>query len=97
MHDFIEYIDKQKKLLFINGENMGDVHKLNLLKSVALYLLNAKVESKVLDIIEIVDEKTGYSEYRIMNDCETEDRSLWIEYQKGNVKISPGDLLIKMK
>ncbi|MDR1180042.1 MAG: hypothetical protein LBK44_06020, partial [Spirochaetales bacterium] len=31
------------------------------------------------EIIKLPDMKTGYSFYRIMNDCETDNRNDWVE------------------
>ena len=48
------------------------------------------------DIIELPDMKTGYSGFRIMNDCETDDINKWIELEKDNhpVFMTTGDILI---
>ena len=42
---------------------------------------------------------TGYSEYRIINDCESDNKELWIEYiyEDNRIRLYPGDLLVKMK
>lgn len=45
-------------------------------------------------VIKFVEKNTGYSEYRIMNDCESDNKELWIEYDP-EVRILPGDILIK--
>jgi len=57
--------------------------------------LNLKIVHKY-DIIELPDMKTGFSEFRIMNDCETDDINHWIELKKDNypVSMTPGDVLI---
>ena len=54
---------------------------------------------KRYEIIELPDPKTGYSEYRIMNDCETDDINQWIELKIDDVPISAimGDILITHK
>jgi hypothetical protein len=51
------------------------------------------------EIIELPDMNTGYSFYRIMNDCETDNVNEWIELKKGNrsVEASMGDILIISK
>jgi hypothetical protein len=48
------------------------------------------------NIIELPDPKTGYSYYRIMNDCETDDVNEWIELKIENEKVEAcmGDILI---
>jgi hypothetical protein len=51
------------------------------------------------EIIELPDMNTGYSFFRIMNDCETDDVNEWIELKKDNrsVEASAGDILIISK
>jgi hypothetical protein len=48
------------------------------------------------EIIELPDTNTGYSFYRIMNDCETDNRKDWIELNIP-VKMCMGDILIISK
>ena len=33
------------------------------------------------DVIKLPDPNTGYAEYRIMNDCETDDINQWVELE----------------
>ena len=51
------------------------------------------------EIIELPDMHTGYSFYRIMNDCETDNINEWIELKKDNIplQITMGDILIISK
>lgn len=35
--------------------------------------------NEINTFIELPVSKTGYSEYRIMNDCESENRNFWLE------------------
>jgi len=60
--------------------------------------LNMKNVQKY-DVIELPDMKTGYSGFRIMNDCETDDISKWIELRRDNYPVSmvEGDILIISK
>ena len=97
MLDLIDSIDAKIKQMYANESSPEDVHKLILLKKMALYLMEHDLSSKVEDIVQIEEEGTGYSEYRIVNDCESDDRSLWMEYMEGKVRLHPGDFLIKMK
>jgi len=48
------------------------------------------------DIIELPDPKTGFSEYRVMNDCETDNMEYWQELEINNKRISMtmGDIII---
>ncbi len=97
MLDLINSIDETIRQMNGNEAASEDMNKLILLKKVALYLMEHDMPSKVEDIVQIEDEGTGYSEYRIVNDCESDDRSLWMEYGQGEFRLHPGDLLIKMK
>jgi hypothetical protein len=51
------------------------------------------------EMIELPDMNTGYSFYRIMNDCETDNVNEWIELKIDNrsVEASAGDILIISK
>ena len=48
------------------------------------------------EIVELPDMNTGYSEYRLMNDCETEDITQWIEF-KDHIGLTTGDFIISLK
>lgn len=48
------------------------------------------------EIVELPDMNTGYSEYRLMNDCETDDIKQWIEF-KDHIGLTTGDFIISMK
>jgi hypothetical protein len=48
------------------------------------------------EIVELPDMNTGYSFYRIMNDCETDDRNDWVELDIP-AKMCMGDILIISK
>lgn len=41
----------------------------------------------------------GYSEYRVMNDCETDDKNMWIEamHQKKPIRLNGGECIIQFK
>lgn len=97
MNDVIKFIDEEIKKSQLKGLSSDDMQRLLFLKKIAMYLIGRTVSSKIEKVIQIEDENTGYSEYRILNDCESDDRDLWIEYMNGNVRINSGDLLIKMK
>ncbi|AVV52089.1 hypothetical protein [Leptospira santarosai] len=51
----------------------------------------------IKNTIELPILDTGWSDWRILNDCETDDRSYWIELTKEGrpVYLSSGDLLIE--
>lgn len=56
---------------------------------------------KVMNITELPKQNTGYAEYRIMNDCETENRKNWIELideeRKELIRLLPKDIIIERK
>ena len=60
--------------------------------------LNLRIVQKY-DMIELPDMQTGYSEFHIMNDCETDDISQWVTLTKDNrpVSMTLGDILIISK
>ncbi len=97
MLDIINAINEKIKQIHLTEASSEEIHKLIVLKQIAMYLVENDVSSKVDSIEQIEDEATGYSEYRIINDNESDDRSLWVEYKDGTVRMNPGDLLIKMK
>ncbi|SDI31536.1 hypothetical protein [Chryseobacterium jejuense] len=59
-----------------------------------------QISKKTIDmILELPDSRTGYSDYRIMNDCESDDPAQWIELKINDkkIKLSEGDIIIKKK
>lgn len=48
------------------------------------------------NIEELPDMQTGYSEYRIMNDCETDNQEHWIELEM-ETRPTMGDFLLISK
>ena len=44
-------------------------------------------------IVVLPESKTGYSEYRILDDCEVDNRNLWREISRA----TSGDFVIKLK
>jgi len=97
MIDFIEYIDKKKKELSLNGASSDEFRKLDFLRKITVFISNQHLDKKIDDIVQIADEGTGYSEYRIVNDCESDNKNAWIEYDNGNIRLTSGDILIKLK
>ncbi|WP_239364924.1 hypothetical protein [Snodgrassella communis] len=97
MINIINFIENEIKLS--KGINKELYLKLDLLKKIALYMSQNKIEGKVDKIITLINMNTGYSEYRLINDCESDNKKLWIEYTYENdkVRLNPGDILVKMK
>lgn len=99
MLTIIDSINKKISDLCLS-ENEKELRlKLNLLKAFAVYVKDHDVSGCLDEIIKLQDMNTGYSEYRVINDCESDDRDFWVEYTNDNkiVRLDPGDLLIKMK
>ncbi len=97
MLDLIDSMDEKIKQMYASEPLSEEIHKLIFLKKMALYLMEHDLSLTVQDVIQIEDEGTGYSEYRIVNDCESDDRLVWMEYMEGAFRLNSGDFLIKMK
>ena len=97
MLNIVKHIDNE--IISLKGSNYELKIKLNLLKKFALFLSQNEIQGKIDKIIPIIEMNTGYSEYRIINDCESDNKELWIEYIYENniIRLYPGDLLVKMK
>lgn len=48
------------------------------------------------DITKLPDMKTGYSEFRLMNDCETDNIEYWVEF-KDHPGLTTGDFVVSRK
>lgn len=78
----------------VNKERVSHINK-------AVKWLNKISELKIKDvsnyeIVELPDMNTGYSEYRLMNDCETDDVNQWVEF-KSQTGLTVGDIIISKK
>ena len=85
---------KSKENTDVNIERIGQINK-------AINWINKISELKLKDvnkyeIVELPDMNTGYSEYRLMNDCETDDIKNWIEF-KDHIGLTTGDFIVSMK
>ena len=105
MEKVIKYLEERRSQIvgyLQNGEKtylseLQEIDKsINWLKKIEE--LQLKIVQKY-DIIELPDMQTGYSEFHIMNDCETDDISQWVELTNDNfpVSITSGDILIISK
>ncbi len=89
-------IEKLKKDI----DRETNLRKLSKIKKAINWLL--KVEELKLEkvskyeITKLPSMKTGWSEFRIMNDCETDDRKDWIEFKEHSGLIE-GDFIISHK
>jgi hypothetical protein len=58
----------------------------------------AGIESSArVHVLPLLEGRGGFSEYRVMDDAETEDRSSWVEPEIDGDKrrLGPGDLLVE--
>lgn len=97
MLDIVEFINKKIKRLPSDKKSMEI--KLDILKRLVIYISNNEVSGQLDKVIKLTDMRMGYSEYRVINDCESDNKELWVEYIDGdeNIRLNFGDLLIKMK
>lgn len=56
-------------------------------------------KNDIEDILVLPEEKTGYSEFRIINDCESDNKEYWTECKINNkaIRLYPNDIIIKKK
>ncbi|WP_345199793.1 hypothetical protein [Chryseobacterium ginsengisoli] len=56
-------------------------------------------KNEIENIFKIPKENKGYSEYRIINDCESDDRINWTEVaiENKNIRLNENDVIIKFK
>ena len=87
MIDLLKYIENKIEL----EKNKSAKNNLIVIKEIFKEIIESKSKFK---IIKFEEQNTGYSEYRIINDCESDNKELWIEYDP-EVRILPGDILIK--
>ncbi|MDV5354146.1 hypothetical protein QM201_04280 [Enterobacter asburiae] len=97
MQDVLKSIDEAIKKSHLDQSSLNQINKLFFLRKLAIYLMTRDMSLEIDSVIQIENESTGYSEYRILNDCETDNRDLWVEYKNGSVRLNSGDLMIKMK
>ena len=102
-----EFISKEiEKLngLISNGIDKESNTQLKKELSELMYLLaisdRYQISKKTIDtMLELPDSNTGYSDYRIINDCESDDPAQWIEIRINNkeIRLSEGDIIIRKK
>lgn len=94
------------KLNDLISKNIDKESNLNLKKELSetLYLLNIfdeyQISKKTIDtIIELPSSNTGYSDYRIINDCESDDLDHWLEVSinEEKIRLAEGDIVIRKK
>lgn len=102
-----EFIKKEvDKLNDLINKEIDRESNLQLRKELSetIYLLNVfdnyQISKKTIEsILELPNSNTGYSEYRIINDCESDNPNYWIEISIHNEKIrlTEGDIIIRKK
>ncbi|SIT02505.1 hypothetical protein SAMN05421786_104113 [Chryseobacterium ureilyticum] len=94
------------KLNDLISKNIDKESNLNLKKELSetLYLINIfdeyQINKKTIDtIIELPSSNTGYSDYRIINDCESDDPDHWLEVSinEEKIRLAEGDIVIRKK
>lgn len=102
--DFIaSEINKLNDLISKNIDKESNL-KLKKELSEALYLLSIfdeyQISKKTIDtIIELPSSNTGYSDYRIINDCESHNPDHWLEVSinEEKIRLAEGDIVIRKK
>ncbi|MVO07541.1 hypothetical protein GOQ30_00015 [Flavobacterium sp. TP390] len=85
---------KSKENTDANIERIAQIKKaINWLNKISELKLE---EVNKYEMVKLPDMNTGYSEYRLMNDCETDDRMQWIEF-KDHIGLTTGDFIIGKK
>lgn len=78
---------KSKENTDVNIKRIAQINK-------SINWINKISELELKDVD--TDMNTGYSEYRLMNDCETDDIKQWIEF-KDHIGLTTGDFIISLK
>ncbi|BDR55750.1 hypothetical protein [Xylocopilactobacillus apis] len=99
MNEVIEFLRGLKKDHSINVNNNDTLflHKIDALIKLAYFLDKSEGEIDIKDIHILPLSATGYSEYRVINDNESDNKLMWSEYGDGDLRLYDGDWLIRMK
>ena len=85
---------KSKENTDVNIERIAQIKKtINWLNKISELKLK---DVEKYEIVELPNMNTGYSEYRLMNDCEVDDIKQWIEF-KNHIGLTAGDFIIAKK
>lgn len=99
MNEVIEFLKELKKerSTKVNSSDTLFIHKIDALIKLAYFInkVEGKIDIKDIHILPFL--ATGYSEYRVINDNESDNKLMWTEYGDGNLRLSDGDWLIRMK
>lgn len=96
-------IDRLNALI---AEGTGKETNIQLKKELSdsLYLLDIferyGLKKETLDaVFELPHSNTGYSDYRLINDCESDDPACWLEVDISGerIRLAEGDLVIRKK
>jgi hypothetical protein len=106
MIEVIEKLEVWKKEIELALTKGKDIKLINLKNEISnsvsclkMFIENNIKVSKISNVINLPSSNTGYSEYRIMNDCETDQINNWIELKINDkpIRCNEGDILILMK
>lgn len=96
-------IERINELIKINENKNENIKLKNELLEVS-FLINMSEKyhismNEIKNIFKIPKENTGYSEYRIINDCESDNPLNWREVMINNesMRLQENDIIIKLK
>lgn len=99
MNEVIEFLRGLKKdhSIKVNSNDTLFLHKIDVLIKLAYFIdkVEGKIDIKDIHILPFL--ATGYSEYRVINDNESDNKLMWTEYGDGDLRLYDGDWLIRMK
>jgi hypothetical protein len=100
METVLQKLQQWKDELNDSIQKLSDKEKIELKKEIerAIYGIEFCLrynisKSTIASIISLPESNLGYSEYRILDDCEVDERSMWKEIERANAK----DIVIKFK
>jgi len=97
MEEIIKYLVSSKHQLKRNGR-YSQSDSVDVLIKLAKFLEHANIIGKVNKIL-MLPFTQSYSEYRLVNDCESNDPSFWVEFcDNGETfRLTDRDIIIKMR
>ncbi|BDR55737.1 hypothetical protein [Xylocopilactobacillus apis] len=99
MNEVIELLREFKKdhSITVDSDDALLLDKVDALMKLADFLDKAEGKIDITDIHILPLSATGYSEYRVINDNESDNKSMWTEYGDGDLRLYDGDWLVRMK
>lgn len=90
-----ELLNKTIKNRNIEGQHKMIIELKSVLQLISFIESHSNEFNGIKSIHGLPPSKTGYSEYRVMDDTESEDPSMWVEIN--GLRLSEGDILLEMK